>query len=530
MGRVADWEYSIKQRELIDIRPAPYRLSAGGVFSGKTSGALMYGVRNYVLPYPGANMLVVRRTLKELETGAITDLKEFVDPELFTYNESKKVATFFNGAKIIFGHCVHNLESDLKQYLGHKYPYMLIDEIGQFSIDAWEMFVSRNGVNPECKPDDEGNLPRPSIWGCTNPIGPYWLFYKSIFVDKKPYPTPEGAWRDNAGAWWLGKPPDARCIYDPRNFSFSQSTVMDNPKYLERDPTIIQRLNMLSKAKRDKMLLGLLDRVEGQYYDVFESEHHVINLRENPDAIVWQDYQPVWAGWDWGKTHYNAFYLMTRALVKNQLNGEYKLKTVVFREIVTQGLDGAAMVQLVANAAKHPQTGAPLRVQAIYFSHEKFVKDIEAHSPADAISKLLRKATTRDANGNIVPAQLPAVTPATRDRVGRASFLYGELQANNIVFLDTCEDIIASIPVLQTDPDHLDDVLKVDGKPDDCYDGFTYGHFGQLNDRKKTKEQMQREQMEAIKDPFAKRLLQIKNTLDREKQVQATHHDWQSRL
>lgn len=511
----------------------------------------MYGVRNYILPYPGCNMLVVRRTLKELETGAITDLKEFVDPELFTYNESKKVATFFNGSKIIFGHCVHNLESDLKQYLGHKYPYMLIDEIGQFSIDAWEMFVSRNGVNPECKPDEEGNLPRPSIWGCTNPIGPYWLFYKSIFVDKKPWPTPEGAWRDNAGAWWLGKGADARCIYDPRNFSFSQSTVMDNPKYLERDPTIIQRLNMLSKTKRDKMLLGLLDRVEGQYYDVFESEHHVINLRENPDAIVWQDYQPVWGGWDWGKKHYNAFYLMTRALVMSPLSGEYKLKTVCFREIVVEGLEGAlsklaklgiqvrseislgdAMVMLVANAAKHPKTGAPLRVNAIYFSHEKFVADVEAHSPAAAISKSLKKAMVRDVDGREVPAQLPAVTAATRDRIGRASFLYGELQANNLVFLDTCEDIIASIPVLQTDPDRLDDVLKVDGKPDDCYDGFTYGHFGQLNDRKKSKEQMQREQIEALEkqDAFAARLLRIKHTLNREKQLQATHHDWQTRL
>lgn len=518
MGNVSDWQYNQKQRELIDLRPAPYRLSAGGVFSGKTSGALMYGVRNYILPYPGANMLVVRRTLKELETGAITDLKEFVEPELFVYNESKKIATFFNGSKIIFGYCVHNLESDLKQYLGHKYPFILPDELGQFSIDAWEMFVSRNGINPECKPDEDGNLPRPSIWGCTNPIGPYWLFYKSIFVDKKPWPTPEGAWRDNAGAWWLGKPPDARCIYDPRNYSFSHSTVLDNPEYLKRDPTIVMRLNMLSPAKREKMLLGLLDRVEGQYYDPFSTEQHVINLRENPDAIVWQDYQPVWGGWDWGKTHYNAFYLFTRALVKNPLNGEYKLKTVCFREIVTQGLDGAAMVKLIARAATHPQTGSKLKVQAIYFSHEKFVRDIEQHSPADVISKLLR------AEG------LPAVTPATRDRVGRASFLYGELQANNIVFLDTCEDIIASIPVLQTDPDHLDDVLKVDGKPDDCYDGCTYGLFGQLADRKKTKEQIQREQIEAMSDPFAKRLMQIKNTLDREKQVQATHHDWQSRL
>lgn len=518
MSKVADWEYLAKQKELIYERPAPYRLSAGGVFSGKTSGALMYGVRNYVLPFPGCNMLVVRRTLKELETGAITDLKEFVDDELYDWNEQKHIAKFFNGSKIIFGHCVHNLESDLKQYLGHKYPFMLIDETGQFSPDAWEMFISRNGINPECKPDEDGRLPHPSIWGCTNPIGPYWLYYKSMFVDKKPWPVPEGAWKDKLGAYWIGKIPDARCVYDPRNYSFSHSTVLDNPKYLERDPTIVSRLNMLSPAKREKMLLGLLDRVEGQYYDTFTNEHHVVNLKADPEAIIWQDHQPVWGGWDWGKTHYNAFYLFTRALVKSPASGEFRLKTVCFRELVTQGLDGKAMVSLVAKAARHPQTGKTLKVQAIYFSHEKFVRDIEQHSPADAISKLLR------AEG------LPAVTPATRDRIGRATFLYGELQANNIVFLDTCEEIIASIPVLQTDPDHLDDVLKVDGKPDDCYDGFTYGLFGQLGDRKKTREQEDREKIEAVKDPLARRLTQLKLTLDREKRVQVQTHDWQTRL
>jgi hypothetical protein len=516
VSKVADWEYLPKHRELIDQRPAPYRLSAGGVFSGKTCNALMYGIRNYALPYAGCNLLIVRRTLKELETGAISDLKEFVDEELFTWNEQKKIATFFNGSKVIFAHCVHNLEADLKQYLGQKYPFMLIDEIGQFSPDSWERFVSRNGINPECKPDENGNMPHPTVWGCTNPIGPYWLYYKTIFVDKKPTPVPDGAWRDKDGAWWVGKPP--RCIYDPRNYSFSHSTVLDNAPYLKRDPSIIPRLNMLSPAKRDKMLLGLLDRVEGQYYDVFAGEHHVVNLREDPDAVIWQDFQPVWGGWDWGKTHYNAFYLFTRALVKSSLTGEYKLKTVCFREVVSQGLDGKAMVDLIAKAAKHPKTGQSLKVQAIYFSHEKFVRDIEAHSPADAISKLLREKN------------LPMVTPATRDRVGRASFLYGQLQQSEIVILDSCEEIIAALPTLQTDPDHLDDVLKVDGKADDCYDGFTYGHFGQLQDRKKPREQREREEIESISDPLAKKLTQLRHTLNREKQLTGVSHDWQSRL
>ena len=522
MSKVSAWEYNPKQGELIFQRPAPYRLSAGGVWSGKTCGALMFGVRNYVLPFPGCNMLVVRRTLKELETGAIADLKEFVDEELFEYVDAKKIATFFNGSKIIFGHCVNNLETDLKKYLGNKYPFILVDECGQFSPDAWNRFIERNGINPECKADEDGRLPHPSIWGCTNPIGPYWLYYKTMFVDKKPYEAPKESWKDASGAYWVGKIPDSRCIYDPRNYTYAHSTVLDNPQYLKRDPTAVTRLNMLPEAKRKKMLLGLLDKVEGQYFDSFVDEHHVINLKADPDSIIWQDYQPVWGGWDWG--HYNCFYLFTRALVKSPLSEEYKLKTVCFREIVAGGQPGEqvearALVAQIAKACVHPQGGHKLKVSAIYFSHEKFVRDVESHSPADAVSKLLRE------HG------LPAVTPATRDRVGRATFLYGELQANNIVILSNCEDIIASLPALQTDPDQLDDVLKVDGKPDDCYDGFTYGLFGQLGDRKKPQAEKDREAIEAIDDPFARRMAQLKLTLNRQKKLQPSHaNPWMDRV
>lgn len=516
---VEGWEYTPKQLELIQLRPAPYRLSVGGVFSGKTSGALMYGVRNYVLPFAKCDILVVRRTLKELETGAISDLKELVEPEIFTYHEQKKIAEFYNGSRIVFGHCVNNLESDLKKYLGQKYPFILVDEVGQFSPDAWAMFVVRNGLNPGCSPDVDGNLPVPCIWGCTNPIGPFWLYYKSLFIDKKPEPLPEGAWREPAtGRWCVGQKPGHRCIYNPENYSYAHSTVLDNPKYLERDPTIVTRLNALPEAKRQKMLLGLLDKVEGQYFDVWQEEHHVLNLRADPDAIIWQDHQPVWGGWDWGMGHYNCFYLFTRALVRQAVSGEHKLKTVCFREVVNQGLPAEEMVTLVAAACRHPQTGAKLKVHAIYFSHEKFNQQIEQHSPADVISRLLRKF------------ELPAVTQATRDRIGRASFLYGELQNNNLIVLDSCQEIIAALPTLQRNPDRLDDVLKTDTKPDDCYDGFSYGLFGQLADRKKPQGDRERQAIEAIEDPLARRLAQLKLTLNREKRLQVHSQDWMNRL
>lgn len=513
------FEYTPKQGELW-FSKAPKRLSVGGVRSGKTLGALMYGIANYVFPYRRCDILVLRRTFRELEAGAITDLKTFVSHKgkpLFDWHDSKHVATFENGSRVFFGSCTHNKERDIEQYLGQGYPFILLDECAQFSSDAWELLIARNTVNPSCEPGPNGEMPTPIIWGCTNPIGPFWLYYKTLFVDKKPVGV-EGAVREPDGRWWVNEYGERRCVYEPSEYACTHSTVLDNPHILKRDPKIFERLNALPPAKREKLLFGLLDRIEGQYYDCFSQEHHVVNLREDPEAIIWQPYQAVWAGWDWGMAHSNAIYFFTRALVRKSAGSDYKLKTVCFDEIVTTGKGQQEMVSLFAAKAKLPGSKMPVKLSAIYFSHEKFARSMEAHSPADVITRLLREA-----------GQCP-VSPATRDRIGRASFLYNLLYTGELVFLDNCQEIIQALPTLQRDPDHLDDVLKVDNKADDCYDACAYGLFGQLAARKKPSEQVAREKIAAISDPFIRRMTQFKLTMDAEKKRTPVPFAWQRHL
>src|SRR6185295_8603839 len=71
------------------VTMAPQMLSTGGIRSGKTSGAMMYGVQNYCMKYKNCDMLVLRRTFKELESGAINDFKAFMPEELYTYDSTK---------------------------------------------------------------------------------------------------------------------------------------------------------------------------------------------------------------------------------------------------------------------------------------------------------------------------------------------------------------------------------------------------------------------------------------------------------
>jgi hypothetical protein len=482
------------------VQPAAEQcLSTGGIRSGKTCGWLMYFVMHYCLQWKNCNLLVLRRTFKELESGAISDFLTFMPKELYTYDQTKHVATLKNGSRVVFGHCQNNKDRDIEQYLGQAYPAIIVDECGQFSPDAWMMLYSRNIVNAGCERDEAGNLPIPAIVGCTNPLGPHYEYYRTLFVQKEPWMATEEARKDETdGTWWTPESGEWIKIYDPTKYAYQRSTVMDNPELLARDPGIIARLMSMPKAKRDKVLYGYDGTVEGQYFDCFDPTYHVINLREEPDAIIWQEYQKVWVGQDWGMQHANTAYLFTKALVKNSVGDDYRLKTVCFAEIVSTG--GKTMDQLasILKAKCVLPNGTKIRPQAIYFSHEKFNRSGEGkygmgRTPADEYSRELKAL------------ELPVVTPATRDRIASASLMYNMIKKGEVVILDTCKDIILAIPSLMRNPDLLDDVLKVDAKGDDCYDGFRYGLYGHLGARKQPKAQAQADRVKELAktDPVA---------------------------
>ncbi len=504
--------HNVKQTELLQMRTrdgfpyimtkAPQCLSVGGFRSGKTVGWLMYLVMNYCLAYENCDILVLRRTFKELESGAIKDFQTFVPPELYKYDQTKHVATFMNGSRVVFGHCQNNRMRDIEQYLGSAYPAILVDECGQFSHEAWGMLYSRNIVNAACMPDAHNHLPIPIIVGCTNPLGPFYEYYRTVFVQKEPFEKPESARRDVNGAWWTKESGEWVCIYDPALYAYQRSTAMDNPKFLERDPGFIARMNSLPKAQRDKKLLGLDGAVEGQYFECFDPYEHVIDLREDPDAIIWQPWQPVWGSQDWGMGHANAAYMFTKALVRT-IGTNYKLKTVCFKEVVTTGKKtDKEWASIFKTMCKLPN-GTEAKPKAIFFSHEKFNKQMKMHSPADEYSKELRLVG------------LPPVTPATQDRVGGASMIYNMLRNGELVILDNCKDIINAFPSLMRDPDNMDDVLKVSTRGDDCYDGFRYGIYGMHRAKNKPEEITIEEHAKTL-DPMAAFFYRQKMQIEKE--------------
>ncbi len=465
---------------------ATNRLRVGGTGSSKSSDALMEGLE-YMLRYPGIAVLFIRRQLTDLKKSSILDWKTFVPQALYHWNDQDKIATLYNGSKLFFGHLPNNSEKDLQQYLSAAFPVIILDECGQFSGASWDFLSSRNRVNRECKADVNGNLPIPVILGCTNPIGPFWPFYYSQFVKKLPYDSPEDAVRDKVGRYWV---PDSRedggyrLIYNPDDWDYVHSTILDNPHLMERDPDQVEKLKRMKEPLRSKFLLGEMDTTVGQYFDVFDPDRHVVDLATDPTKIIWQHWQPRWMGWDYGRAHWNAVYWFTMALVRGP-DGQYKERCVCYREYVEKGKTSRETVpgMHLLNQAGLPNVGAKdererielksksLSIKTIFFSHEKFSRSAEKKeklSIAERISKRLRRLG------------YPALTPndaSSGSRVKKAQLMYDKLDSDEVVILASCVHLVEAIPQLVANPDDLEDVLKTDTKADDCYDGFTMGLY-----------------------------------------------------
>jgi len=479
-------------------------------------------IQNYLFRWDGCHALFLRKNLTELKKSSILDLKEFLPEDLYHWNATDFVATIHStGSKLFFGHLQNLSESDLAQYLSAAFPVIVLDECAQLSGEAYQFLQSRNRVNRECKPNEKGLFPRPVMMGCTNPVGPFWGFYNNTFVKKKPMNLEPDAKKAKDGSWWIQRNEKWLCVYNPNDYDYVHSTILDNPHLMERDPDLIRKLAALPKDKRDKFLYGELDAISGQYFDCWEPGAHVITQERAAEDIIWQPWQPRWVGWDWGRAHWSVVVWMTIAMVKGA-GGEYRKRVVVYREYAARGEDYRSQAN---NVSAFTRMGLPWAseeiksksktIDAIYFSHEKFAIQMDRQSPAMIMSEYLTELG------------LPAAQRGTQKRVESATLLYDHLRTLNLVVLESCPEVIEAIPQLVRDEKNIEDVLKLDTKADDVYDGLRLGLYGQLGSAATPEEVQVADRLRKIEDPMWRTMQHLKVTLDKEKQVQEdARPDW----
>ena len=216
-------------------------IAYGGARGGGKSWAVRTKAKLLALRYAGIKLLIVRRTLRELQNNHIDPLRQDL-AGIAKYKASDKRFEFPNGSTITFGYCACN--GDMAQYQGAEYDVVFLDEAGQLQkawIDAINACV--RGTN---------GLPKRTYY-TLNPGGPGHGYFKRLFIDRR-FETGE----------------------DPENYSFVQALVTDNRALMRQQPEYLKQLETLPPKLREAWLYGSWDVYEGQFFEDFRDapEHY----------------------------------------------------------------------------------------------------------------------------------------------------------------------------------------------------------------------------------------------------------------
>lgn len=244
------FEYTKRQGAFLET-DADEVLYGGAAGGGKTYGQFMDAVI-YAGRYSGSKQLILRRNYTELERSIIRLFAGNLPKKLFKYNFSKHTGIFPNGSIIDFGYM--DTEVDKYKYQSLEYDVIRFDELTHFTEDMYIYLMSRlRGANPFPK----------SMKSTTNPGGVGHTWVKKRFIDPMP--------------------PDTKTeFFDKENRPlgtriFIPAKVQDNDFLMEQDPGYVRTLKNMGLREQKALLYGEWDLFDGQYFDNFEREVHVVD-------------------------------------------------------------------------------------------------------------------------------------------------------------------------------------------------------------------------------------------------------------
>jgi hypothetical protein len=509
--------------------PAKYRLQVGSFGSGKSKPLLIEGIV-HAQEVPGSNNIILRKTIPDLKRTVIdkflADIPKAVyergSQEKGTYNQSDHIVYFppqlqFNPdgspkigpggkqeslqSKLFFGAC-ERIE-DVTKYLSTEFLFIGFEELGEFPFAIWDAFTGRN----RCPIPGS----RPCMAGSTNPMGIGWGWIKRLFIDKQPY---------------FGMNPEK---YNPKDYWFVHSTVDQNPIY-SKDREYMDTLE--ASPLRDKIRWGKLDSVSGQYFDIWDPANMVLP----ESAFIFEPWNPVWVGWDYGFGHFATITWWTKAILKPRLPfHQPKLVNVCIGELALhektieeQGQEFIAMLPHIGKIINMKRLEErpigvedafetderddliPAPIESIFFSWERFIKTTKKaglkRSVADDLGDIL-------ALNNIVRPMR-----SNTDRVAGWSKIYSLLSTGELYLLrGKCPQLAEAIPLAVRGDGitcSLEDVVKPKGLSleDDLNDSARYAVAGALLDEGEKPENIKlRDKLSGIKDPMRRHVEMYKH-------------------
>jgi phage terminase large subunit len=237
--------------------------------------------------YPGIQILLLRRTLKELRENHVLQLQKLLK-NIAIYKDNTKEFLFPNGSRIVLGYCDN--EKDVLQYQGQAYEVIVLEEATHFTEFQFQTLTESNRMS--------GNLKKefiPRMYFTCNPGGVGHSWVKRLFIDK-----------------------DYKVTENPEDYIFIPSLVFENKYIMKKDPNYVKVLENLPEDRKQAMLYGNWDVFDGQFFREFNRNIHVIEPFEIP--LEWNRYIAMDYGLDMFAVLFIAVDTKGKAYVYNEIH------------------------------------------------------------------------------------------------------------------------------------------------------------------------------------------------------------------
>lgn len=355
------------------------------------------------LNYSGIQILLLRRTLKELRENHILQLQKLLKG-IATYKEATKEFIFPNGSRIVLGYC--DAEKDVLNYQGQAYEVIVLEEATMFTEFQFQALTESNRMSGNMKDEFV-----PRMYFTCNPGGVGHQWVKRLFIDK-----------------------DYRGKEDPNDYMFIPSLVFENKYIMEHDPNYVRVLENLPEDRKQAMLYGNWDIFDGQFFPEFDRKLHVIEPFEIP--VHWNRYIAL----DYGLDMFAVLFIAV----------DTKGKAYIYNEIHKSDL-------IVSEARQ---------VLKSYMRKENF-KDIYAPPDLWNRNRDTGKSTMEMfAEGGIVFSKASnnreagwlAVKEWLKKKKSRHEQTGEEIDDTNLYIFNNCKNLIRCLPQLQHDDKNPNDV------------------------------------------------------------------------
>ncbi len=423
----------------------------GGSAKSAKSHALRWEAHRNCLQYSGIRGLLIRSSFPELERTHIARLSTDLPESVARYNSQTHTYKYNNGSVLELGY--GDRKSDFDQYLSAEYDFILIDELTTIPFNFSYLLRSRLASSRK---------DFITFWACaTNPGSVAHADVKKYFITKS------------------GLSSEDFPEYNPKEVCFIPATVYDNKILLERDPSVLTKLKQMSKRDQQKFLFGNWDIFEGQFFDEFFYDVHVVK----PDRYL--SYEDLLkfqccAGMDYGNytaVEYQSMDYNGNVIVWDEWSDVRSVRTKKVKSLKKFAVErGIQKVRIEADT----NMWVPDQFDASY-KNDPATDFIKAGLQLVKVSKSAGKASSH--RGYRI-----ACNDAIRDYLHWEAGEEGELAVRpKLIIYERCSKLIETLPQLRVAENNIEDIAD-DGDLDTWYDALKMG-FMVLYQKKAPKEE-----------------------------------------